>query len=260
MSPLHPLRRTPRAFAVAVLAACLSACGGGGDSDPGATETAASAAVPPDPTAQQYLPTVVGAQWVYADSQSKVPVTLTATGQRLVDGRSGVVVRSSLPTEADSVLLETDVGVWAFPGETANAITHAIGAVQRLRYPLIAGDRYVGADKALTGIGDIDGDGKPDVAWLRSESEVVGFESRDTPAGRFDDSLHLRRRVELSVALSSLGHLPISMLIVTDEWLARGVGLVDSESRLGKADGPPSSTRRLTAYSVGPRQAGVIGR
>lgn len=238
--------RLKKASLALALALGLGACGGGGGGgapDPGPAPGA-------DLSSRNFMPTTVGARWIYQSSEGSALITTRQTGTRVLDGITGVVQQSSDPDEGETVLLADSSGVRQLPGNNANALAAAGGPLKILRYPLRLGDRHVVVDKNLGAVMDFDGDGVPDAVTARAESVMLALETIDTLAGRLADCLHTRTTAVMTVQSSRLKRA-IVVTTVSDDWLAPGIGPVRNETTATSEGTSDTSSRLIRAYGVG---------
>ncbi|MBB4843291.1 hypothetical protein HNP55_001810 [Paucibacter oligotrophus] len=228
----------------------LVACGGGGGGGGGGSTPEPALPANPDLSARNYLPTTPGARWIYQASDSTALVINRITGSRSVAGGTGAIMQSTDPKEGETVLLEDKDGVRQFPGNNADPLSLAGGPIQLLRYPLRVGDSFLTLDKNIGAVIDFDGDGVLDAISIRAETQVIGLESIDTPAGRLADCLHTRTSGTVTVQ-SSILKRAIVVNSVTDDWRAPGVGQVRSETTVSSEGVTQKSNQTVTAYGVG---------
>lgn len=233
-----------------VLVACGGGAGGGGNA-------AGSGSAKVDLSASQYFPTQVGNRWIYQSSRSVDPVIVRLTGQRSVSGLTGVAMLSSDPIAGESVLVEDAQGVREFPGNGADPLTLALGPVQLLRYPLLVGDSFVAADKALGAVVDFDGDGVRDSVTVRADTQVLGLEVLDTALGKLTDCLHLRTTALLKVQTSG-SKQTVTLSSVSDDWLAPGIGKVRSDVSTSGGGVNSTSSQLITGYGVAGRRSETL--
>lgn len=244
--PLLQRRHTLWALAAfVVMTACGGGGGGGGD------------APPPSDTAIQgnFFPLAIGDIWVY-DNANGGRAIVRATGTRQAEGRSGVVVTVDDPNDgtSESIYLVTSEGVRQVPVALADPITQAIGAVDVLRYPLHAGDRFVQIDRTISSGIDFDGDGLIEPADVHSTVLVVGLENVTTQSGSYADSLHVRTSIRVDVRLTSIGQTVVVDTTV-DDWYARDVGPVRTTMRNVSQGVSEEQTLALAAYRVAGRRS-----
>ncbi|MEL4179033.1 FG-GAP-like repeat-containing protein [Roseateles sp. PN1] len=232
------------------LALGLAACGGSGGGGSGGGTPEPGPAPSPDLSSRNFMPTTVGARWIYQDSDGSALITTRQTGTRAVSGGTGVVQQSSDPDEGETLLLADSSGVRQIPGNNAEALAVAGGPLQILRYPLRLGDSHVVVDKNLGAVLDFDGDGVFDSVAARADTVMLALESIDTPAGRLVDCLHTRTTAVMTVQSSRLKR-PIVVTTVSDDWLAPGIGPVRNETTASSEGTSSKSTRMITAYGVG---------
>lgn len=230
----------------------LAACGGGGG---GGAGSEVPAPIPnPDLSTRNFAPAPVGARWFYQNVDASTSATLAVTNRvtrtRAVEGGTASVLQSSDPQEAEILLLEDSTGVRQYPGSNADPLTVAAGPLQLLRSPLRVGDSFVTLDRNVGAVIDFDGDRLVDAASIRAETQVVGLETIDTPAGRLVDCLHTRVTGVVTVQSSVLKRA-ITVNSITDEWRAPGVGLVRSENSVSSEGVSSKNSQMITAYGVG---------
>jgi Bacterial Ig-like domain/FG-GAP-like repeat len=227
-------------------AAVLCACGGGSG---GATEPPVDNK--PNLAARQFLPLQVGHRWVYRDSENSQPVVVRLTGTRTLAGATGFVRQSTDETDSETVYVEDAQGIREYPATNAEPLAFALGPVQVLRYPLRQGDSFVAADKDMGAVVDFDGDGVRDASSVRADTQVLGLETVDAPAGKLEGCLHLQTTAVLQVRLSRRNDELTKITAVTDDWFAPDIGLVRSETTTKSETGTTTSSRLLSGYGVG---------
>lgn len=242
-------RRCLAAMVLFITSALLVACGGGSGGDASSSSGVPNAGA--DLSTKQYLPLQTGSRWVYQDSDSDgTPLIHEITGTRSVSGSIGAVLSSTDPSEGESVLVETASGISQLPGLGADPLTIAVGPLQLMKYPMRVGDSFTAAKVTLGTVVDFDGDGRADSAALDASTQVVALEALDTAVGRFSDALHLRTTATITVQSTLLGR-SVTIVGVTDDWFAAGVGLVRSTTRVS-SDGlmVSTATQTITGYKV----------
>lgn len=225
------------------LAGLLVACGGGGGGGAGPSPEAPVGAQP----GADYFPLAVGDRWYYGEGSAGWSIT-RVTGTQAVAAGTALVVRTQ---DNDGVTheyyLRDATGVRLVPGPGSDAVTTALGAIQLLRLPLVAGDRWMLADKTLTDVEDLDRDGRPDTLTLRMESTVLGFETLTVAGVSVGRVAHVQTTVVQSARLTSTGQT-VTQTITSDDWYAPDLGLV--RNRLTGVDPTPTDST-LSAWRVG---------
>lgn len=230
-----------------LLALTVAGCGGGGGTG-GADDAGGQPAAGAD-----YFPLHAGDRWIYAGANGQKS-TVNALGVQSVDGVSAMQVRTLDGSgTTDELYVRAPDGVTIVPPANGDSLTRALGPVQMLRFPLVAGSRWVVVDKTLA-VDDADGDGLTDSLSVHGESSVLGFESIDTPAGRFAQSAHLHTVLTQTLRLSRSGR-SATLTITSDDWYAPDVGPV--RTRLTVSDGSNSETATLdvTGWAVNGRRS-----
>ncbi|NDY93961.1 FG-GAP-like repeat-containing protein [Ideonella livida] len=98
---------------------------------------------------------------------------------------------------------------------------------------------------------DWDDDAVPDKVSFQSKLLVLASEAVATPAGDFAETLHVRRTRVWDVD-SSVVKRTVRTTVVTEEWYAKGVGMLkDTETITLDGTAEPTSTRLLQGYRVG---------
>jgi hypothetical protein len=144
--------------------------------------------------------------------------------------------------------------------DPSDPLTAAVVPYERVRFPLLAGEKY--EQFAIDGfaVDDLDEDGKLDHADFRSVARVVGFEDVVVTAGAFEDCAHVETTLTVRYDLSS--GVPASSKLVEDTWFAPHRGLVELAVRLTTTVAGHSSVERyaeeLSAYQVGDEGFGIV--
>ncbi len=231
--------RLSRLCVSGLFATLMAACGGGGGGD---TSTAG-----PD-----YLPLATGNRWVADDGSGS-----QITGQRTVDGASWWVSSETAAGGAPDgeVLLASDsqgVRFHAPASAPLPAYTFTL-----LRLPVVVGDRYPGYRLNYTSA-DYDGNGTADDIDARSDMEVIGTERVVTPAGTFDNAVHLRMSIVFTIVYRPSGTREDYSTGTADYWYAPGVGPVKFQSSITTRGVTETASNVLTGYRVGTRTGGTL--
>ena len=240
-----------RRGAAVVFFSLLAACGGGGGGG-GGTE-------PPAGLTGNFFPLAVGDRWVYDAGGGAPPVTVRATGTRAVDGQTGIVVTTEDPMDgaSESVYVVTPGAVRQVPTAATDPLIAAIGPLDVMRFPLVAGDRWTQIDTTIDTGMDFDGDGRRERATVRSEVQVIGLEAVTTPVAGFTGSLHQRTTLTVVVQLTSV---PQAVTVVTtvDDWYAPNIGPVRTHIVISSQGMSETQTLALTGYRVGTRSSDTV--
>lgn len=235
----------------------LAACGGGGGAAGGGDDaggggggggTGRSATA-----ADRYLPLDANARWYYQVDGGTQRLLAAALGPRSVDGASGMQLNVANPLALGAEVVTyvaTADAVREYPEDEGDPLLAAMAGIETVRWPARAGDSHVQLDRTLDAGTDFDGDGRPDRVAVLATQRVLGFEPQTVPAGRFEDTLHLQQDLRLTL-LPSSGVAPLTVRLVTDQWLARGVGPVRIERVLDDAGSRTLSTMALVAWRAG---------
>ena len=230
------------AWAAATL---VGACGGGGGGGGGGTGAGGNL-----PTADDYFPLNTGDVWYYDGAGGSV-TEVRVTGTRVVSGQTVFVVASTDASGTTEDLYDkASAGVMRVPAPGASAFDIAMAKIPALQGPLVAGESRVPLDQSGVDVGDLDGDGRPDVASLRAEVTVVGFEALSTPAGAWANVAHLRTVITETVSLSG-SNRTVTVTGTSDDWYAPNVGPVRSEISVVGPGGSQSDRLTLRAYRAG---------
>lgn len=232
-----------RALAVVAAAAWLAACGGGDGSDgtgggsPAAQDTG-------------YLPLAEGNRWFYSDGSDAQVVRALASNATApfvwVETVNGSMSGQYAQSDATGVRFSSP-GSTTFPAYTQTVI----------RNPVTVGDRYPSLRLSWT-FSDADNNGTLDHSESLVDAEVVGFETVDTPAGRFDAALHLRFSQRNDIVFQPAGTRQTLETSTADVWYAQGVGPVRRVVVTVNGGNTTTETRELTGYRVGGRTGGVL--
>ena len=249
---------------LAPLVLALGACGGGGGGDGGDASSAQEpvtlgAAGPGD--VQNHLPLAVGNSWQFrgtvVEGQTTTPTetTITVPGVRAVGGVSALVVRESVVAGAQTTAFEDamvkDANGVAVLASADDVLNSALVPYWELRFPLVAGAEFVQIDRTDLDFGqDLDADGRNERVSLYATVRVVGTESVTVPAGTFAGSVHVQRRLELTLRLSADGSA-FDATETGNAWYAPGVGWVRRTSVAAGMGETLTSDEQLTAYVVG---------
>jgi hypothetical protein len=247
--------------ALPVLAA-LAACGGGGGGGGDAPSPPSGGG--PGLAQANYWPMQPGDRWTYLDPVSGERTVTHVAGVQVVNGRSGMRLRSvaySLPqylhaeaSASESVFFADAAGLAEAPWAGNDPLSAAIGTVELARLPLRQGDRFQQIDRAFDNLFDFDGDGRADRLRIRSTVTVVGTASISVPAGMFADCLHLRTEVLQTVTLSR-DDRRVEVTAVANDWRAPGVGSVRLDVTTSSGGITESAARELEHYGVGTRRS-----
>lgn len=234
---------------VLALAGCGGGGGGGAASTPGSTAEGAVAGA-------DYHPLNLGDRWRYVDS-AQAPTWVAVTGSESTPSGPAMLMHSEIPpARLTQRIVKTASGVVLVPGADEDPVLQALGPLQLLRLPLVAGDDWVLAERALDGRFDVDLDGIPDAMTVRMQATVLGFETVATPAGTFSRCAHVRTVLTRTAQLSSTRR-SVTTTLTSDDWYAPDVGLV--RNRLVDSSDPPGTNHEmsLTHYRVAGRSNDV---
>ena len=167
-------------------------------------------------------------------SQTGQPTTTSYTTTVMVDGVKSVgginalvfkennSVNSGVPDEEYLSKDSRDVSIRGT--DTSNLITSQLIPYSLLRFPLAPGSTFQGLGKKKINVGDLDGDGKNNIAALTTQVTVEDFEAISVPAGVFPSALRIQSVLTIKIRL-----FDGSLATVTEndiDWYAPGVGLV----------------------------------
>ncbi len=238
-----------RACAALVLAGLLSACGGGGGGGGSPTPETPGSAQP----GADYFPLNVDDRWYYVDGQGQTTF-VRVMGTQAVSGGTAQVVRTQSNDDTVTELYLRDAsGVLLVPGPGSDAITAALGPLQVLKLPLVAGDRWVMADRTLTDVVDLDGDGRPESVAVRVEAMVVGFETLTVGGSSIAGVARVQTTLSQSVRMTGNGQT-VADTITSDDWYAPDLGPV--RNRL--SSGGITIESNLTGWRVGARRSETV--
>ncbi len=233
-------------IAAAVLVLALTGCGGGGGD-------AGSVPVPGPSAGADYFPLAVGNRWAYQGP--KGVVTVDVTGTRQVEGRTLFVFRTvDVGATSEQFYEKSAAGVVLRAGPGADALNTLLDGVALLRLPLVAGQTEVQIDRALPGVGDIDGDGIADRIDLRMTSTMVGFEPLSSPLGDWNNVVHMRTVLTQVITLS-LGNRRLTSTATQDDWYAPDIGPVRNETTFDGVGSMGLETLKLAAYRTHDRRS-----
>ena len=240
-----------RKLALAVSAAALAACGGGGSDGPAATAN------------PNYFPLDSGNRWVSQEAGKALPRVVRTTGPDSVQGVSGIGMHSYDPNDGstdDSVFVASanSLRVYSKPTPTS-AIEALTDGLELLRLPATPGSSHVLFDRTIDSGIDFDLDTVTDQATFRSVATVVGTETLTTRAGTFTDCLHVRAVMHTVYTYSSGAPAPV-FDSATDYWYAPNIGLVKITSTTTGTTltAPIETAEELVAYRVGSRTTDAV--
>ncbi len=236
----------------------LTACGGGsGDQGPGTSPGGEQLAQ------RNYMPLNAGDRWAYRDTVTFEMSVVHVVGPATEGGSNGTLVRtvgyaapdySDVTETSESLYVASTTGLVEVPTSRSSPLAAAIGAIQRYRLPLRAGESFEQINKTLNNVVDVDGDGRGDTLRVRAVVPVVGLETVVVPAGTFEGCLHLRTVINESITLSSDGRT-VDGVATGDEWLAPDIGLVRTDLRVESGTISEATGSVLHAYGVGGRRS-----
>jgi hypothetical protein len=235
----------------------LAACGGGG----GGGDTPPSPPAPPTFVASTLLPLAAGYRYAYRlssiDSTDDVAVAEVGAS-RVVGSTTQWPLRTrfqSRPADDEEQFLQVDAdGIRQVPGVGADPVDAVVGALLLLRSTFNPGDSWVQVDRDLGSIVDLDGDGRNDRLRVRAEVVVQPVATLDTVAGRLSGVAQLRTTTRVTFTLAAGGGEQ-SVVIVTDEWFAPNLGLLQ---RVSTADGSIVERLEAFAWSVGSNRTDTL--
>lgn len=224
------------AFALLAVAAGCGGGGGGSEADTASTQTIENA---------DYYPLHVGDRRSYRTSyaggdfgDSTVYFAEIVTGTRDVDGATHFVVHTEdfFPRNALMTAGATVVQVRSSTDPTA---WHR----DLLRFPATLGVPFVQEDKPYA-VEDRDGDGASDTSITQYVTTPIDLSTLQTPAGRFERTLHVRTDTITTILRSSDGATQTEATWSVDHWYAPGVGVVRT---LRTSDDGQTTTELLTS-------------
>lgn len=231
----------------------LAGCGGGGGGG-----TSAPGADADGPVAgADYFPLNVGDRWLYADgSGSTTQVTVTST--QIVSGATALRVRTlDSSGVTDEAYVKSTSGVTLQPGADADPVLAALGPLQVLRLPIVAGERWTLVDRTLAAVADLDGDGQAESVTVRGEVSVVGFETLATPDGSHAHVAHVRTVLTQSTRLTGSGRA-YSATVTSDDWYAPDIGPIRNLVVISGDVQASRTDTQLTGWRVGSRRSDTV--
>ena len=224
----------------ALCVAILSACGGGGG------DTAGPGSSPGPGTSGQtnadYFPLAVGNRWLYDDDANN-PSQSDVVGTQLIGNDTAMVVQTVEKTgTSDSLYIRKANELVVVPKASDSPLSIAIGPLQRLRFPVVKGDRWVLVDKTLNAVLDFDRDGRYDTVTVHGDATVLGFETVTTPAGTYSLVAHVQTVLTSKATLTSNGQTAI-VTSTSDDWYAPDIGPIRNVTN---TVGPASNTTITT--------------
>lgn len=227
------------AWVLAMAAATMTACGGGGGGG--------------DAGADDYFPLAAGDRWLYAGA------TVRVDGTRVVDGDTATVVQvtdDNGEVIGETLYLRSTGALRQLVPEGAHPYTAAVGSLQLLRFPLVAGDSFVQVDKTVGAGIDLDGDGREERVAVRSVVTVHAFETVTVAAGRFEACAHVNTVITETLIFSA-GAPRQTWTTDLHDWLAPGIGPVRSSVTTIFGGRSETANQGLEAYAVGGRRSEV---
>jgi methionine-rich copper-binding protein CopC len=226
----------------------LAGCGGGGSGGSGGSGAGGSAVT------VDYFPLSVGDRWLYADAGNG-PTRVDVIGTKTVAQGNALVVQTvDKDGTSNELYVRSANELLLLPDTGADALTKAIGPLQILRFPVVAGDHWVLVDKTLVAVEDVDGDGRPDTVAVRAEATVLGFETVVTPAGTYDQAAHVRTVLTERVTLAANG-VEVTATITSDDWYAPNIGPVRNTLQVVYPNTSSTATNDVTGWRVGTRRS-----
>jgi Bacterial Ig-like domain len=239
------------------LAAALAACGGGGGGSGGGGNG-------PDglvfSAAGKFFPTDADSRWVYESSLGAGITTQTVVGTRTIAAGTAKVVEGvnlADGSRSSSHYIADGEGVREFLPDEVDPVSAALSGLQVIRWPASAGDTFVLLDRTVNSASDFDGDNRPDPIALHVELTVIGVETIETPAARFEKTAH-QRQVLRQTLLPSSGQPAVTIVATVDSWFAPGVGLVRSTVTIQGGGQTTRETLTLSGFRVGSRTSDVV--
>ncbi len=199
------------------------------------TWTSANAA-PPIKDAGRYFPDKIGLTWTYEGTiEEKIQQIATYENITIVKGMSkkdGVEVtiftesnkanqgfsESYLSRNADSIVYHG--------GEPTTAFEEKLVPYLVMKFPLHEGESFTQVEKKTIPFGtDLDQDGIEELAEVKAELSVAGFETVSVPAGVFKDALKLTGLMTIKFTLSKDNSV-VELTDKTTTWFAQDIGMV----------------------------------
>ena len=109
--------------------------------------------------------------------------------------------------------------------DTSDVLTPQLVPYPVIRFPLQPGSTFQQVHKKGVNVGDLEGDGKNDIADVTSQVTVVGFEAISVPAGAFPSALRVESVTTATVRLSFDGSQG-TISQKSTAWYASGIGPV----------------------------------
>lgn len=231
---------------LALLAACGGGGGGGGGGGSGGGTAPVAPPVDPGVAGEPYFRFSLGDRWRSTDG----PITRTSRIVRSDAAGQLIQEKASDASEREFVLSLDALGVWYEATRGADAISAALGRYRIARFPLRVGETFTSIDRSINGVLDLDGDGRFDDLQVVARVTVVGFETVEVPAGRFENVLRKRTEMTQTARFSGSGRTA-SVTGVSDEWYAPGVGPIRSTGRVESGSTVQTLEILLREYRVG---------
>jgi hypothetical protein len=215
----EPVRRAVAVSLALLISAVASSCsGGGGDPPPapGCTHAASPATGPGDTL--NYFPSEVGWSWTYRNASGLLQ-TLAVTGTQVVGTEVAAVFSSG------ELVVERPSGVYVLADPTVAPPLDQLYPTLVIPFPVAATAAVEQGRCTSLDIGDVDGDGKADVADLVSTLQVLSAtETAQVEAGAFTSVAHLLQFVTITVRTTASGSA--SATVMQEDRFAPGVGLI----------------------------------
>lgn len=188
--------------------------------------------------------------------------TYKINGTKIIGSISATVFAESnsngLGQSAEDYLVKDSRGVSIYGNDDAgDTFTPQIMPYMTLRFPLHAGATFESVNKTGLSYGDLDSDGKNELADVLVQVKVVSFESVSVPAGTFDNSAKIETKITLTVTVSSTG-TKLTVIGTQTDWYAPGVGQVKSQYQIDGQGISETENEVLIGYFIDGKGKGIV--
>lgn len=188
--------------------------------------------------AGRYFPDDIGMRWTYEGTiEEKIQQIATFTNIATIKGftkKDGVKV--TIVTESnegnqgpsESYFSRNADSIVYHGGEPTTAFEEKLVPYLVMKFPLHPGESFVQLEKKAIPFGrDLDQDGIEELAEVKAEITVAGFETVSVPAGVFKNAFKLNGFMSIKFTLSANNEV-VELTDKTTTWFALDVGMVKS--------------------------------
>ncbi len=244
------MRESIRRFvrvSLAVVACVLASSCSSGASDPGptpgCTRPTGSAAGPGD--TQNYFPSEVGWSWTYRVLSTGLLSTTSVSGTQTVGSEVASVFTTGSTLE---YIVERPSGAYVLSSSGAAPPFDQLYPSLILPFPVVVTPATQTVNCTSLDVGDLDGDGRSDVADVVATIAVLEVADTITvEAGTFANLAHAEQYALLTVRSTSHGSVSITM--TQDDWYGPGVGRVRSAVTVSGGGTSDTDSMGLVSYT-----------